>query len=311
MKKRRLRILLISSFITIFVIINYITFFTKTPSQLLGFMISKRSLSSENLPPPVNFIEYSIQRGDTLWDIAYAYGINIDTIVSFNNIEKVHNISLNKKILIPTVDGIMYTPKSGESIADILATHNVSLRKIAAYNSLSSKLKTNYVFKEGTNSLLYGGRLFLPGVSYSLAERAGKLGLDFLKPLTAFRITSIYGFRIHPITKKRSFHKGIDLAAPTGTTVYSAKGGTVTFAGESAGYGKLIIIRHPKSDNKPTYETRYAHLSAFLVSSGTRVMSQQPIGKVGNTGTSSGPHLHFEIHKNGSLINPRDVTDLR
>ncbi len=94
-------------------------------------------------------------------------------------------------------------------------------------------------------------------------------------------------------------HTGIDLAGPTGSSVIAADGGTVTFAGWSGGYGKLIKIKH---DNG--YETYYAHLSSINVKVGQKVAKKEFIGKVGNTGNSTGPHLHFEIRKNGKALNP-------
>ena len=96
-------------------------------------------------------------------------------------------------------------------------------------------------------------------------------------------------------------HTGIDLAGPTGSTVNAADGGTVTFAGWKNSYGNLIKIKHADG-----YETYYAHLSAICVSEGQQVCQGQKIGEVGNTGNSTGPHLHFEIRKDGNPLNPSD-----
>ena len=116
---------------------------------------------------------------------------------------------------------------------------------------------------------------------------------SFMNPFGAGRVTSRYGSR------SRGFHTGIDLAGSTGSPVYAADGGTVTFAGWNGGYGKMIKIKH---DNG--YETYYAHLSSINVSKGSKVAKGTKIGGVGSTGNSTGPHLHFEIRINGRSVNP-------
>jgi murein DD-endopeptidase MepM/ murein hydrolase activator NlpD len=123
-------------------------------------------------------------------------------------------------------------------------------------------------------------------------------GTKFCMPVSG-RGTSGYGFRIHPVNGVRKMHRGIDIGAPTGTAVYASKGGQVIFAGVQRGYGNIIIIDHGNG-----MTTRYAHLSAFAVRKGAKVTQMQNIGRVGNTGVGTGPHLHFEIRKNGQDFNP-------
>ena len=120
-------------------------------------------------------------------------------------------------------------------------------------------------------------------------------------PIDGARLSSRFGRRKHPILGYTRMHKGIDFAAPTGTPVMAAGSGTVKFAGRKGGYGKYINIRH-NSD----YSTAYAHLSGYArgIRSGKRVRQGQIIGYVGSTGRSTGPHLHYEILRNGRQINP-------
>lgn len=106
-------------------------------------------------------------------------------------------------------------------------------------------------------------------------------------------LTSGYGWRVHPITNQRRFHAGIDLGAPMGMPVWSAHSGWVVFAGSKGGYGNCIIIR----DRSGQYETLYAHLSEISVRQGAAISPRQVIGRVGSTGASTGPHLHFELRK--------------
>jgi murein DD-endopeptidase MepM/ murein hydrolase activator NlpD len=112
-------------------------------------------------------------------------------------------------------------------------------------------------------------------------------------------LTSSFGSRKHPVLKKVLNHAGIDLRAKTGTKVVSTKDGVISFAGRASGYGKLIIIKHSNG-----YETRYAHLSKIDVKKGQKVKKNEYIALSGATGRVSGPHLHFEIRKNGKVTNP-------
>lgn len=113
------------------------------------------------------------------------------------------------------------------------------------------------------------------------------------------RISSPYGMRMHPVLKVSKMHTGIDIPAPTGTNVLSIDNGKVIFAGVQSGYGNTVMILH--DDGKVSL---YAHNSRITVSSGQRVSKGQVIAKIGSTGRSTGPHLHFEIRINGSHVNP-------
>ncbi|MCD6217151.1 peptidoglycan DD-metalloendopeptidase family protein [bacterium] len=124
---------------------------------------------------------------------------------------------------------------------------------------------------------------------------------SFTLPLKSYRVSSDYGWRIHPIFKRRKHHNGIDLAAPYGTPITAAGAGVVIYAGKKGGYGNTVMINHGKG-----YATVYGHMSSILVSNGQEVMEGQPIGKVGSTGISTGNHLHFEIRVNGKHHNPRE-----
>lgn len=115
----------------------------------------------------------------------------------------------------------------------------------------------------------------------------------------SYNITSPYGYRIHPVYKTKKFHSGIDIGAGYGTAVVAANGGTVTMAGWNGGYGNCIVIDHGGG-----LATLYGHMSSISVSKGASVSKGQQIGKVGSTGVSTGPHLHFEALKNGSTTDP-------
>ena len=131
-------------------------------------------------------------------------------------------------------------------------------------------------------------------------ETGNSLRRSFLKaPLSTVRITSVFGFRKHPILKKRKPHYGVDFGAPRGTPVMSVADGTVIRAGRNGACGNEIFIQHSMG-----YRTRYCHLSRVAVRKGQHVTQKQFIGRVGSTGRSTGPHLHYELHFRGKPINP-------
>lgn len=119
-----------------------------------------------------------------------------------------------------------------------------------------------------------------------------------------FRQSSNFGNRRDPFTGTLAFHSGMDFSAPTGTTVVSAASGTVTYVGTRSGYGMVVEVTHGNG-----LMTRYAHLSGYLAREGQKVRTGTPIAKVGSTGRSTGPHLHFEIRKADDAINPKAFLD--
>jgi murein DD-endopeptidase MepM/ murein hydrolase activator NlpD len=116
---------------------------------------------------------------------------------------------------------------------------------------------------------------------------------------TVGRFSSRFGARIDPINHTQSVHPGLDFAAREGTPVVAAAAGTVERAGSAGTYGNLVVLRHPDGS-----ETRYAHLSAISVHKGDQVAAGAPLGAVGTTGRSTGPHLHFEVRRDGRPVDP-------
>jgi murein DD-endopeptidase MepM/ murein hydrolase activator NlpD len=121
---------------------------------------------------------------------------------------------------------------------------------------------------------------------------------NFLRPVGG-RITSGFGYRMHPILKARKFHTGVDIGAASGTPIHAAASGTVVHAARWGGYGNCIIIDHGGG-----VATLYGHCSSLAVSFGQQITQGQVIGYVGSTGLSTGPHLHFEVRRNGTPVNP-------
>lgn len=129
-------------------------------------------------------------------------------------------------------------------------------------------------------------------------EEAARRATTFIKP-TSGRLTSPFGNRIHPVTRARSFHSGIDLANSTGTAILASRNGVVERVGYQGSYGNVVIINHGNG-----VTTLYAHLSGFNVRVGQNVQQGERIASMGSTGRSTGSHLHFEIRQNGNAVNP-------
>jgi len=126
---------------------------------------------------------------------------------------------------------------------------------------------------------------------------------QFICPLpSSYRLTSGYGNRIDPATGRDSFHKGIDMACAEGTAIKASNGGTIVATGYDNTYGNYVVIDHGNG-----YKTKYAHMKNVSVKDGSYVNQGQPLGTVGSTGYSTGPHLHFMVFKNGKEINPKTV----
>ena len=123
-------------------------------------------------------------------------------------------------------------------------------------------------------------------------------------PINGSKLSSGFGMRKHPISGYDKLHKGVDFAAPSGTPIFAAGNGVIEFISNNGGYGKYIRIRHDS-----TYKTAYAHMKNFKkgLYKGARVKQGDVIGYVGSTGKSTGPHLHYEIIKNGNQINPQKL----
>ena len=138
--------------------------------------------------------------------------------------------------------------------------------------------------------------------SYSTLKAPEKVAPSFVAPVSG-TVSSRYGKRKDPLTGESDFHHGIDIASPAGSSIFAAGAGRVVFSGWKNGYGNIVEIDHGDG-----FSTRYGHTAKNLVSAGEEVTSDQLIAHVGNTGRSTGPHLHYEVRKDGESLNPEKVT---
>lgn len=232
---------------------------------------------------------YSVKQGDMVGTIASEYGISQDAIISLNKLKNTRTLQIGQILKIPSMDGISYTVKQEDTPETIADKYKISLEKLAAVNALTD------------NTIEPATIIFLPDAKLDWATLQEINGDLFRRPLhSSYYITSRYGWRDNPfLNGNRSFHNGMDMAAPKGTAVYAALNGQVASTGYSTVYGNYVIIRHHSG-----YQTLYGHLNSILTSKGSFVSVSTKIGTVGNTGMSTGPHLHFTVYKNGATINP-------
>ena len=253
-------------------------------------VLSQDSYSSNGLDLELCYVPYRVKKGDMIGYIADQFGITQDTIISVNNIHQSRLIQIGQYLKIPTMPGIVYTVrKDGETVASIAEKYEVSAGKCSRVNHIDE-----------TKALAAGTSLFVPDAQLDWVTRQEINGDLFHKPLHArYWLSSAYGWRESPFSGKRSFHSGVDMAAPTGTSIYAALGGTVTSVGFNNVYGNYVIVTHHSG-----YKTLYGHMSAILATRGQYVDTNTRIGKVGSTGLSTGPHLHFTVYKFGKTVNP-------
>jgi murein DD-endopeptidase MepM/ murein hydrolase activator NlpD len=271
--------------------------FIETPAGKDGKAVASSSQTASSLVYPANSNEYNlsyftyrVRKGDIPGTIAEKFGITTDSVLSLNHINNARGLQIDQYLKIPTMSGILYTTGgSSETVAKIAEKYEVDASKVAAANHLA----LNAALPSGTT-------VFVTDAEMDWETRQEINGDLFRKPIkAAYRISSTFGWRSSPFSGARSYHTGIDMACPTGTSVYAALAGKVTSTGYSPTYGNYVIVQHHSG-----YKTLYGHLSAILCMRNQVVDQGTRIGRVGSTGLSTGPHLHFTVYKNGALVNP-------
>lgn len=265
-------------------------------------------------------IYHTIVENDNLWDIGVTYGMNLAKIVEYNPFlgareEKDYMIWPKEVLLMkpanPVYDVVV---KLQNTALEPVPFETIKIEDKNLFTSQRIILKEGI---EGEKNVVYdivmenGYATSIEAIQETIlkepvsaevkvgTKRTLSYGGGNNYGVTTGRLTSGYGYRTHPISGVKTFHNGIDIAAPTGTGVYSYASGTVISVSQNNTLGKYIAIDHGNG-----LVTRYLHLSKFNVEKGDKVSTGDRIGSVGNTGYSTGPHLHFEVLKNGSYQNP-------
>lgn len=233
---------------------------------------------------PLNIYSYEVKESDTVFSLSSILNLSYDSIVTINGLDNPEDLKAGESLLIPNSPGVYISHAPETGFEELVALRSEEGKSI--FLEKSGK-KVSYTYISGSH--------------LNKNERSFFLKTLFRKPLESSYVTSDFGYRIHPVFGNRHFHTGIDYRAPIGSLVYSSMDGQISGTGVLGNYGLYIIIKHDGG-----YETVYSHLDVINVKVNDRVHSGQVIGESGNSGISTGPHLHFEIRKGGIPLNPAD-----
>jgi murein DD-endopeptidase MepM/ murein hydrolase activator NlpD len=294
-----------------------------------GLLANATGIEKKEMPQD---IEYVIKRGDTIESIAKAHKISKEALIANNAVLNQKALKIGDKISILSENGVMYKIVKGDSLYKIASRYKINVNDILTYNDVNAKslkigqdifLKDPDFKAFASNNTVVDKKkdvkdMKLPkgdrnitvartgskGENKGAAANAPSGGKEtivaggFRYPVTYSGVSSPFGNRFHPVLRRYILHTGVDLIAKY-VPLKAARSGKVSFAGYMGGYGKTIIVKHPDG-----YETRYAHLSSININVGSNVKAGELIGKTGMTGRVTGPHLHFEIRKDGQVKNP-------
>ncbi|MDO8569309.1 MAG: peptidoglycan DD-metalloendopeptidase family protein [bacterium] len=223
---------------------------------------------------------YVVRHGDTLSEIAEMFGVSTNTILWANDIKK-GLIKEGQELVILPISGVRHVVKSGDTLKSIATKYKADLNDILLYNGLAVDIK----LKLGDIVIIPDGVISVTQTSLAKTSRSQSYPVYsgyYLRPIVSgIKSQGIHGYN------------GVDLAAPTGTSIMASADGQVIIAksnGYNGGFGLYVVIRHSNGT-----QTLYAHMSKVNVAIGQSVTQGQTIGAVGNTGKSTGSHLHFEV----------------
>ncbi|MDR1626220.1 MAG: M23 family metallopeptidase [Spirochaetia bacterium] len=250
------------------------------------------SRSRGEAPPPLCLYSYTLTDADKksgvtdFLDLAARLTLSQESIATLNRLDKNLSPIEGKRLLLPGVPGIF-----------VWEMPRGVLESLASWRDREKAVKITI----GDETAF-----FFPGERFHPVELAFFQNRLFAFPLDTQVITSRYGTRVSPISGRTHFHAGLDLAAPKGSRVYAARAGTVTRKEHNGVLGNHIVIAHSGG-----LETIYGHLDSTDVTLNQNVESGTIIGRVGSTGASTGPHLHFEVREKGSSRNPESFLPRR
>ena len=256
-----------------------------------------------NLTESFKSFEHKVKKGETISGIAAKYSISQGSLIAINGLKEAWNLRVGKVLKIPNMDGIPYTVQKNDSLLKIAEKNKIPLYAILDANNIVS------------DTIQPGDTLFLPGARMDAGEFKRAVSRSVTRTVAEPRekpmiypliggITSGYGWRLdplNPVPGNNVYHKALDIIGKIGDPVKAAMKGTVMIVDDKPDLGIFIVVNHG------TYQTLYAHLSETLAEKGDEVKQGQIIAKVGNTGRSTGPHLHFAVFHKGNLINPKDL----
>ncbi len=244
---------------------------------------------SEGMDDRLYYSVYQVQKGDTISGIAARFDVTIDTLYSANDIHSAKSIQPGQLLKVPNQSGIIYKVQEGDTVESLAEKYQVSADRLIEANGLLSR------------ELVLHAKLFLPDARLPNAMVREISGDLFHWPVRGI-ITSWFSWRRDPFSGRNSFHTGLDIGVPMRTPIGASMEGTVEDVGYSPIMGKFVMLRHSGG-----WKTLYAHMDSAIVQRGQYVQRGARIGYSGNTGYSTGPHVHFSVYKNGKPVNPANM----
>lgn len=244
----------------------------------------------------VELITHVVQRGETLTAIANRYGVSVATISESNKIENPHLIHPGQELVFPAVKGLLYYAEEGDTLLSLASKFDIDAGLIYFANKLDC-----IELESGQMVIIPGAKLPAPPPLHSFS-RAGS-GSD--RTVFPRLIWPVEGLITSKFGARGGTHRGIDIAGSVGTPIKAVANGEVIFSGwgtSRSGYGLMVIIRH-----NAHVQTLYAHAVELLVEAGEIVQQGDVIARVGTSGNTTGPHLHFELWLNSEKINPLPI----
>jgi len=255
---------------------------------------------------------YEVVSGDTLSEIAIKLDIPMQTIVEMNGLDSVNaTLHIGQELIITIPEPELAVTRQEVNYYEEIYNAPVQYIDVDTWYTTQTQViqqpsagfrkivaQENFVGNEKVSQEILKEELILEAVP-KIVKRGTRIPPTYIKPISGGRKSSGFGPRKAPTKGASTYHKGLDWATPTGTPVVASCGGTVAKAGWGSGYGYVVYINH--EDGR---QTRYAHLSKVQVKVGQTVKQGQQIALSGNTGISSGPHVHFEMLIGGKQVNP-------
>ena len=261
---------------------------------------------------PLTVATYEVQDGDTLSGIAAKFSITTQSLVWGNDIANPNALKPGSSLNIPPTSGVLHAVQDGETLAEMANRYHVSVEEILGFKA--NGIANPDTLKTGQLVMVPGGvkpadppvlRVATTNPAPAPARSAAPAAPAAPEIAPPAPTAGVLQWPTHgPIfTFFSGRHRGVDISPPYGTPVYAADAGTVVSVGNFGdGYGLIVLIDHSNG-----YRTMYAHLSAALVGQGGFVVRGQNIGRVGVSGIATGPHLHFEVYRNGVPVDPLGV----
>jgi murein DD-endopeptidase MepM/ murein hydrolase activator NlpD len=261
--------------------------YTLVSAKALARLDSWDSILSE-----LKVYRHPLEAGEDYLTLAARSNVGREALISLNHLEADRPLSQGELVLLPTIPGL-YIPENPQT----------ELEKLLASNrSTAGALPVSIYQPDGSVENFR----FLPGAEFNRTEWTFFLTpQDWAFPLRTYTISSSYGYRSNPLTGNYVLHEGLDLAAPEGTPVYPARAGLVSsIVYDDPLFGNYILIQHDSQ-----WQSLYGHLSSVDIALNSSVTCATIIGRVGSTGQSTGPHLHFELLRGGTAQNPENYLE--